>query len=342
MSELPNLFGHEKAIALWKEALQNRRIHHAWLLCGMRGIGKLMFARWLASWLLDVSVESSIESHPDLLILEREKDDKKKRKKQFITVDNVRRVSDFFSKCAGRGGWRVCIVNSADDMNHSAANALLKILEEPPARAMFLLVSHRPERLLVTLLSRCRRLRLGTLSETEMSRLLRHEHPEISPEEHKLLLLLAGGSPGRARALLGKDGTSQNYEKDCGQGLELYREMLDLLHGLPGNFDMEVGHSLADRLSSSGRESLFREFMEILRDFLERFICAGLDKSRQGQLPEIESRLLERLRPRNLEPWVEILEKIDSWIDGVERLQMNRKQTLLLAFAQLEGAACLR
>lgn len=339
MSELYDLCGHDRAFSLWEEALRRQRMHHAWLFCGVRGIGKASLAKILIRRLLEIPAGSKIESHPDLLVLEREMDDRQKRRKAFITVENVRRVSEFFSKSAGRGGWRACIVDSADEMNLNAANALLKILEEPPARGLFLLISHQPDRLLATLRSRCRRLRLNSLDGEAMSRLLRQQYPGLSREQHDRLLLLAEGSPGRARALLGETGTSGQYENDAGSGLELYREMMDLLQGLPGKFDMSTAHGLADRLSAGGKESLYREFMELLRDFLERFVRAGLDESRRGQLPERELQLLARLQPGNFGAWIGVWEKIDAWIDAVERLQMNRKQTLLLAFAQLEAVA---
>ena len=323
----PALLGHERALSLWQEALQGGRMHHAWLLCGARGIGKASLAHLLARRLLAIAEDAGIESHPDLLLLEREWDDKRKKRKAFISVENVRRVSDFFFKSAGRGGWRVCIVDSADEMNLNAANALLKILEEPPPRALFLLVSHRPQRLLATILSRCRRLRLDPLNEEQMTEWLQQAHPGLSSQQRAQLVLLAEGSPGRAHALVEENG------------LELYDDMMNLLQGLPAGFDMAAAHVLADRLSGAGQESLFREFLELLRGFLERFIRAALTPERQAQLTPGESQLLARLRPKHLDPWIGVWEKIDPWIDAVERLQMNRKHTLLLAFAQLEAAA---
>ena len=323
----PALLGHEQALALWQEALDNGRMHHAWLLCGARGIGKASLALLLARQLLAMPAHARIDSHPDLLLVEREWDDKRKKRKSFISVENVRRISDFFSRSAGRGGWRACIVNSADEMNANAANALLKILEEPPPRALFLLVAHRPERLLATILSRCRRLRLEPLSEAEMSQWLQRDHPGLSAQQRAQLALLAEGSPGRAHALL-QEG-----------GLELYDDMMALLQGLPVDFDMPAAHALADRLSAAGQEPLFRAFMELLRGVLERLAAAALMPQRQARLTPAESQLLERLQPKHLEPWLGVWEKINPWIDAVERLQMNRKHILLLAFAQLEAAA---
>ena len=333
----PALLGHAQALSLWQEALQSRRMHHAWLLCGARGIGKASLALTLARQLLAIPAGARNESHPDLLILEREWDDKRKRRKAFISVENVRRVSAFFSRSAGRGGWRICIVDSADEMNHNAANALLKILEEPPSRALFLLVSHRPQLLPATILSRCRRLRLDPLDREQMLQWLQHAHPDLAPQ-HARLALLAEGSPGRAHALVAQEG------------LELYDDMIALLQGLPTGFDMAAAHLLADRLSGAGQESLYREFLELLRGFLERFIRAALaekkqeqqeqqEQEQQEQLTPGESQLLARLQPKRLDAWIQVWEKIDPWIDAVERLQMNRKHILLLAFAQLEAAA---
>ena len=323
---MSKVHGHDSAIALWNSALQGGRMHHAWLLCGRRGIGKAGLAHGFAKQLLNIpGDDDTIVAHPDLLVLEREWDDKRKRRKSFISVENVRRVSDFFAKSASHNGWRACIIDSADEMNLNAANALLKILEEPPRQSLFLLVSHQPERLLPTLLSRCRRLRLNPLSDDDMLALLQESHPDLAAEQHDRLLLLSEGSPGRAFALVE------------GGGLELYADMISLFEGLPDRFDMSAAHVFADRLSALDQEKLYREFMELLRGFLERFIRALVGG---GVLPAGESRLLEHLASDcMIDLWIGVWEKIDNWLDGVERLQMNRKQTLLLAFAQIEAAA---
>ena len=301
-------------------------MHHAWLLCGQRGIGKANLAHSFARRLLDIPGDNDTNvAHPDLLVLEREWDDKRKRRKSFISVENVRRVSDFFAKSAARNGWRACIIDSVDEMNLNAANALLKILEEPPRQSLFLLVSHQPERLLPTLLSRCRRLRLNPLNNDDMLALLQQSHPDLTTEQRDILLLLSEGSPGRAFALV-EDG-----------GLKLYADMMSLFEGLPDRFDMSAAHVFADRLSALDQERLYREFMELLRGFLERFIRASVGG---GDLPAGEARLLEHLAPGCMvDLWINVWEKVDNWLDGVERLQMNRKQTLLLAFAQMEAAA---
>ena len=320
---MSKIHGHDEAYALWDLALQGGRMHHAWLLCGQRGIGKASLARDFTRRLLDISDDTV--AHPDLLVLEREWDDKKKRRKAFISVENVRRVSDFFAKSAARNGWRACIIDSVDEMNLNAANALLKILEEPPKQSLFLLVSHQPERLLPTLLSRCRRLRLNPVSDDEMHALLSRALPDLTTDQRESLLLLSEGSVGRAFALA-EEG-----------GLELYADMISLLEGLPEHFDMAKAHALADRLSGVDREKFYREFMELLRGFLERFVRAAAGK---GTLPASEALLLEHLGSACIiDPWIELWEKIDGWLDSVERLQMNRKQTLLLVFAQIETAA---
>lgn len=325
----PHLLGCEQALREWGRALNGGRLHHAWLLHGARGIGKKSLAAHLARDLLSIPPEARLESHPDLLVVEREWDDKRKKEKSFITVENVRRAADFFSRTSARGGWRVCILDSADDMNHNASNALLKILEEPPQQSVFLLISHQPELLLDTIRSRCRRMRLAPLEEGEMLGWLRREFPNMAEEEARLLFLLSGGSPGRACALRE-------------EGVPLYGEMLSLLEGLPTRLDMAAVHGLGDRLSAVGQEQLHKEFLELLRGFLERLVRAaagaGADRGGEG-MPPAEAALLERLRPTRLEPWIAAWEKVGAWGDAAERLQMNRKQIVLLAFAELESAA---
>ena len=154
-----SLYGHAEAEARLLDAHRSGRLHHAWLITGPRGIGKATlayrFARFLlhggdAASSLAVPAESAVSrlisagSHPDLLAIERAIDFKTKRLKTEISVETARDASSFFAHTAGSGGWRVAIVDTADDLNAASANALLKILEEPPARSVFLLVSHRP------------------------------------------------------------------------------------------------------------------------------------------------------------------------------------------------------
>lgn len=215
------LFGHEEAVAALRAGLDSGRLHHAWLLAGPRGIGKALFAHKAALRVLaqatgplpvpalDVPDHhpaarlTAAGSHPDLAVLERLPKDNGADLARSINVDQVRGLSRLFATTASMSPWRVVIVDAADDLEPSGANALLKRLEEPPPHSLFLLVSHAPERLLPTIRSRCRLLRLKPLDDGDMAAALRHALPEASEAEIGKLVQVGEGAPGRAVAYQG-------------------------------------------------------------------------------------------------------------------------------------------
>jgi len=218
------LFGHRDAVAAFRASLDSGRLHHAWLVSGPRGIGKATFAakaalRVLASGQgavdspgLDVPDDHpaaklfAAGSHPDVMRLERAaRETGAGELARSITVDQVRGLSRLFGTTASMSPWRVVIVDSIDDLERSAANALLKNLEEPPPHSLFLLVSHAPERLLPTIRSRCRPLRLSPLDDDAMASSLEAVLPEADSREIAELAAAGGGSPGRALAFQGLD-----------------------------------------------------------------------------------------------------------------------------------------
>ena len=199
----------------FEEARERGRLHHAWLLCGVEGTGKASFAYRAARRLLGaapdpargplgarpsdpVSQLVSAQSHPDLMVLERLVEGGKTKKS--ISVDQARDLPEFFSKSPSRARYRVAIVDAADDLNVNAANALLKVLEEPPARGVLFLVTHAPGRLLPTIRSRCRRLAFPVWTPAALEQLLR-DRAGLEAEEAGRIAGLANGSPGAALAL---------------------------------------------------------------------------------------------------------------------------------------------
>ena len=217
------LFGHDAAVAAFLDGFRSGRLHHAWLISGPEGVGKALFARKAALRVLaegagpavtaaglDVPDEHptarlvAAGSHPDLVRLERlEKDNGDLARN--ITVDQVRGLHRLFGTTASFSPWRAVVVDAADDLEPSAANALLKNLEEPPPNGLFLLVSHAPERLLPTIRSRCRQLRLSRLPDDAMASALRAAMPEAGEAEIETLKAAGQGSPGRAIAFRGLD-----------------------------------------------------------------------------------------------------------------------------------------
>ena len=210
---------HEAAEQAFVDAMAGGRLHHGWLLCGPEGVGKAGFAYRAARRLLGAAPDPSrgplgsapgdptsqliaAQSHPDLMVLERVTEGTKARKT--ISVDQARELPGFFSKSPSRSQWRVAIVDSADDLNINAANALLKILEEPPQRGVLLLVAHSPGRLLPTIRSRCRRLSFPVWSEDRLAALLQ-SRLGLDGEQARATARAAGGSPGRALSLAGDE-----------------------------------------------------------------------------------------------------------------------------------------
>lgn len=202
-----SVVGHEAEQRRFHEAIASGRPHHAWLISGPRGVGKATLAYKLAEHVLSLGNAAqtprwiAARSHPDLFVLERGFNDSKPRRlRQEIVVDDARRMSEFFARTSGSGGWRMAIVDCADELNTEAANALLKLVEEPPDKALILLLSHRPGRLLRTLRSRCRRLPLAALDEASVLTVLTRL-PLPGKDDGaglEVAARLAGGSPGRA------------------------------------------------------------------------------------------------------------------------------------------------
>lgn len=238
------LLGQEEAEKVVLDCYNNHTLHNSWLISGERGIGKATFAYKFARFLLDpnrsektlnTSPDSqsnrlvSSNSHPDLKVIERDyiETDRKKilkaikdgeamseselqnlKKSAFIRIDDVRTINDFMAKKSSQDGWRVVIVDSIDDMNAAAANALLKILEEPPAKSVIMLISHNVGKLLPTIKSRCSKLVLRPLDENNLVCLLRRYRPGLDEKEIKGIAHIASGSIGKALAYADGDALS--------------------------------------------------------------------------------------------------------------------------------------
>lgn len=220
------LIGHAAAEAALISGWASGKLHHAWLIAGGRGIGKATLAYRFARFLFahpqpgedaplpaDLGVPEdhhafrhmAARSLPDLLVVEPAYDVKKKQVKAEIGVDEARKATEFFARTAAGGGWRVAIVDAADELNPNSANALLKIIEEPPPNAVFLIVAHAPGRLIATIRSRCRLLDVQPLGADEVRSVVESLPPKALRERKGLdgAIGLSGGSPGRALELAG-------------------------------------------------------------------------------------------------------------------------------------------
>lgn len=329
-SENPYLIGQDDAVSLFLSAYNAKNLHHGWLITGDEGIGKATFAYKIARFLLsnkEDKVYTSLEtdpdsptfaqvaqkSHPDFKVLECDytETDKKKlikainqgeeidedmkqnlKRSNVIKVDDVRAAVSFLLKKSFNDNWRVVIVDSTDDLNTSSANALLKILEEPPAKSILLLISHNPGKLLPTIRSRCAKLALKSLSTTDVASLLRRYQPELSEKEVQTLSKISAGSIGRALRYANNDA------------LDMYEKIQKI--GYAGkNYDAGLMLELATDVSSDDEVwSLFGEL-----------ICRFLRET----LPECSN-------PRELYLAYEECIKV---LDETTRLNMDKKQAAI-------------
>ena len=341
------LYGHKGAERMLAELLRDGRMHHAWLLSGRQGIGKATLAyRFACAALadpheraangqsLEVGENTSASrqvcalSHPGLLVLRRPYDEKGKRFAASIPIDEVRRLRSFLSHRAGAEVWRVVIVDEANDLNVNAANALLKSLEEPPARAVFLLVSSAPGRLLPTIRSRCRTLSLQPLSIADL-RAAATQALEASGNDPPdaaawpALERLSDGSVGRLLSLQGAGG------------LELNERIAKLVASLP-RIDWRAVHALSDELQPPPAQARFELFYELLLDAVGRLVRAQASGEGERQDRETAARLIGEGR---LASFAALWERIGREQTDALALNLDRKALILETFADLAAAA---
>ena len=345
------LVGQDAAVSHFLSNLAQSKLHHACLLTGPKGVGKASFAHMAARFMFhnvdpvlaaknaqnmsvldDERLGKQIEqgSHPDLMIVTRPWDAAKERFKQAISVDEVRKIRSFFNLSAGMGGWRICIIDAADDMTLNAANALLKILEEPPPKSLFLIVSHQSGSLLETIRSRCMKIAFQPLKYAHIQYLM-HKSIEDSSDNaassQSLVAIshLSRGSIGRALHI---------YDTN---GLEVYSDMVKLLRQFP-SIKADTLHEVAERMSKRNTEHLFADMGEFLQQWLHqlvRFLA-------KGQMPEVifegeEAAIQTMASHRPLEAWVDVWEKVTELFDNAKRLNLDRKQTILESFKLIQS-----
>jgi DNA polymerase III subunit delta' len=349
----PDLFGHAAAEAALAGQITAGRLPHALLLCGPRGIGKATLAFRLARYVLAYGAGEGATpalgllgdgeggggsglatppesgafrrvasgGHADLLTVERAWDPRRRRLRGEIVVDDTREVAQFLRLTPAEGGWRVVVVDGADAMNRNAANALLKILEEPPRRALLLLVAHSPGRLLPTIRSRCRRLALASLAPAIVRQLLARYRPDLPEPQAEALASLADGSIGRALDLA------------AAGGVELHRSLVALLSREAGLDPLAV-HAFADRLARADADDSYRAVADLLAQLL-----AGLAVAAAGAPEAAAETPLRRLAGRApAAHWARLRGDIEENFARTDGLNLDRKQAILTAFFAIDAA----
>ncbi|MGI9389631.1 MAG: DNA polymerase III subunit delta' [Boseongicola sp.] len=321
------LFGQETSERALIAAHVAGRLHHALLITGPRGTGKATLAWRAARFLLsqdsakreaglfedappvpnslDVAIDAPVcrriaaLSEPRLLLIRRAWDADRKRLKTQITVEEVRKLGGFFGLSSADGGHRAVIIDSADELNVSAGNALLKVLEEPPRNTTFFLISHAPARLLPTIRSRCRELRLSALSQTHFERAL--SQVDLEGEVSPALCSIAGGSVGEAIRLHSNDGA------------EYYRRIVELLSKCP-QMDRSRALSFAGTVAQRGKDQHLDIAIYLLELVLSRLARMGVGHSPATECASGETEILVKLSPtpRVARKWAELQREISE------------------------------
>jgi DNA polymerase-3 subunit delta' len=343
------LIGHGGAERAFLDAWNSGRLAHAWLLTGPKGIGKATMAYRIARFVLAGGGEGgglfggapeslalpaehpvcrriSASGHADLKVVERGYSDEKKSKlRTEIVIEDVRGIGGFMALTPAEGGWRVVIIDAADEMNRNAANAVLKVLEEPPRNALMLLVSHSPGRLLPTIRSRCRRLALNPLPEATVTDLLARYRMDLPGDDVIALARLGEGSIGKGLALAAEGG------------LDLYRELMVMLSALP-RLDVTALHAFGDRVARVEADAAWRTVTELTGWWLARLIRAGGREGRgMAEVVPGEAAIMSRLlASASLERWLELWEKVTALFARTDAVNLDRKQALITAFLAIE------
>lgn len=343
----PHLFGHAAAEGAFLRAWRSGRMPHAWLLTGPRGVGKATLAHRAARFVLsgggeaggglfgggpeDLAVDMEAPAvrrmlaggHPDFRLVTRSENDQGKLRQEIVVAD-VRDLGQFLRLTPAAGGWRVAIVDAADDLNRNAANALLKVLEEPPRQALLLLTSHSPGRLLATIRSRCRRLPLAPLPADAVIDGLRRLRPSVAGDQVGAIAALADGSIGRAVMLADLDGVT------------VYRELLALFERWP-RLDLAAIADWAERVTKAGQGEGYAIATDLLLGWLARIAAAAAGHVTAAALPEETDAAARLIAGGRLDRWVGLWEKTSDLLARADGLDLDRRHVLLTALTSLDG-----
>lgn len=327
-------FGHAAAEAELLQAYRAGRLPQAWIIGGPQGIGKATLAWRMARFLaahpdfaapvvqaaasLDVDPDSSAArkisalSFGDLSLLRREWNEKTKKHATRIGVDDVRRAIRVFEQSAGEGGWRMVVLDSADDLNPSSANALLKLIEDPPPKSLFLIIAHQPGRIMPTIRSRCRLLMLGKLGDADLRAALRTALA-AADEKHDEAAL--------AQACARADGSVREaLRRLSGADAAIDRLVDQILASLP-NMDWRLAHKLADIVTGREKETEYAAFLQAIFVWLTARVH---DRTALG--------------PRALAPYAEVWERLERDARDVEIYNLDKRAFIIGLFSLLAKA----
>jgi DNA polymerase III subunit delta' len=330
-------FGHAETERQFILSYLSGHLPQAFIIGGPPGIGKATLAWRLARFLLanpdpatavgearadlfvapdhPVSRQIAAMTHPDLVLLRREWNEKDKRFFTEIRVEDIRCAIHMFQQAAGRGGYRICILDCADDLNPSSANALLKLIEEPPPRALFLIVAHRPGRMLATLSSRCQKILLKPLAAADIGRIVTALGPPWS----------AAGEAKLAAAIAREHGSIRNVLRLLDdRAIELDTNLSRMLDDLP-RIDWSKVHALADRVAARNNGKDYETMLAAIDDWLDtRVLCCAQSPGANWA---------------RLAPYALVWEKLGEAARETEIFNLDKRPLILSLFAELAAAA---
>lgn len=331
------LVGQESAETQLLQAMQSGRMPHAWMVSGPKGIGKATLAYRFARFLLlgqggnmlDVDMAEPAmrrvqnQSHADLMVLSGQDGD--------ISVDDAREINEFLALTPAESKWRVVIIDSVDDMNRNAANAILKTLEEPPARAVIFLISHNPGTLLPTIRSRCRVLKLTPLPTDDFARIVRDHAPSLDVEMQQAYFKLSSGSPGLALFLIEQEA------------LALYHALLELFPMGCTTPDWLRAHPLADQMAGVSNLVRFEAMQHALQYLFGQIIKASLGvRNASDDVLEGEADVLAHISSfKTTQGWLDLWQESAMFLVDTRRIHLDRKQVLLNIIAAMQPQGSL-
>ena len=347
------IIGHSSQKVSFLSSFASNRLPQCWLLAGDMGIGKASFAWLIAKFLLttkyqpadlkidlnETNINSILEpqsgstlnriisgSEQRVYIVRREYNEKRKAFFKNISIEDIRKLQSYCSLSIADGGKRIIIIDTADDLNKSSSNALLKLLEEPPNNTIFLLVSHQPNLLLPTLKSRCQKLSFSNLDQTDLGAVLTAIGCKIEPSDEVSLSILSKGSAGAACRLI---------NSNC---INLYRDILNLASSLP-NLNTNKILQLNRNYFAKAKPDKFEIFLEMMQHFYSRLCKTGaMQKPLLPSVTEEEAKIMQKLCPslKNAHAWSEAANITLSKLNKGYHLNIDVESLILDAFIYLE------
>jgi DNA polymerase III subunit delta' len=337
----PILLGHEQAEKSFLDTFLSGKMHHAWILHGVEGIGKATFAYKIARFLIsgigdqdggflnetvtslglsenhEVFKTIAAKSCPDLLVVEREFDEKTGKHKKGIVVDDIRKINEFMHKTSSDGNYRVVIVDGADKMNNNSQNAILKVLEEPPAKTVILLTANNIGAFLPTIKSRCRSLKLDPISQDNISTLMSKFYPTLTDEDKNKISMLSEGSIGEAMQI-----------QKC-DGIQVYEDMLALLSK---NIDAKQVHKFCEEYGYAKNDEKYQLLTTMLENFFSKKILSIAKNKPMENITGLEEIILQ---DASVESLLSQKENIEKLISDAEISNLDRNKILLYIFSTL-------